>query len=150
MKNKLMWAVLVVLVCAIIYAATGDEFATLTSSIERRNLEPNIKPVWEHVITWTYDFDDAGAETFAIKLNGILLKIIIDIPATARTGTTSQVLIQDNGDHTIFDSGELAESDTVPYVFNVYEPLTGTIDIIYEPSNDPCSTETPVVTLRGI
>lgn len=150
MNKKLMWGILAILVCAVIFAATGDESVVLTSSVARRQQEPLIKPVWEHVITWTYDLDDAGAETMALPLNGILLKIIIDIPATARTGTTSQVLIKDNGDHTIFDSGEQAESDTVPYVFNVYEPLTGTIDIIYEPSNDPCSTENPVVTLRGI
>lgn len=151
MKKIIGYSILALCLCAILLADTGDESVVLTSSVERRNIEPNIKPVWEHVITWTYDSDDAGAETQAININGILLKVVIDIPATTTTGTTSQVLIKDNGDHTIFDSGEQAESDTVPYVFSVYEPLTGTIDVSIEPSDVAgTSGSTPVVTLRGI
>ena len=39
----------------------------------------------------------------------------------------------------------------MPYAFSVYEPLSGTIDIIYEPSAAGGSVvEYPVVTLRGI
>lgn len=129
-------------------ASTGDESATITRQTDLRH---NVNfPVWDAIVTWTYDSDDAGAETQAVHINGILLKVIIDIPATTTTATTSQVLIKDDGDHTIFDSGEQAESDTVPYVFNLFEPVTGTIDIIYEPSTYAGSTETPVVTLRGI
>jgi len=146
--------ILTILACAVIagllLAATGDESGTVTTSLDKRVLSDNY-PVWEHVITWTYDSDDAGAETVSIPINGILLKVVCDFPATTTTGTTSQVLIQDNGDHTIFDSGEQAESDTVPYAFSVYEPLSGTIDIIYEPSAAGGSVvEYPVVTLRGI
>lgn len=151
MKNVKIGLIVIFCLCAILWAGTGDESVVLTSSVERRNQEPLIKPVWEHVITWTYDSDDAGVETQAININGILLKVVIDIPATTTTGTTSQVLIKDNGDHTIFDSGEQAESDTVPYLFNLYEPLTGTIDISIEPSAAAgTSGSTPVVTLRGI
>ncbi len=149
MKKKMIYLGLLLFACAILYAGTGDESAVLTSSVERRNQEPNIKPVWEHVITWTYDTDDAGAETQAININGILLKVVIDIPVTTTTGTTSQVLIKDNGDHTIFDSGEQAENDT--YVFSLYEPLSGTIDISIEPSAAAGTNgSTPVVTIRGI
>jgi len=154
MKKRLIfwiYCVLLMCVCALLYAATGNESGVLTSSVESRQTEPLTKPVWEHVITWTYDSDDTGAETVSVPINGVLLKVVIDIPATTNTGTTSQVLIKDNGDHTVFDSGEQAESDTVPYVFSVYEPLTGTIDVIYEPSGASGSTvEYPVVTLRGI
>lgn len=148
MRKKLLLILAVLCLMGILWA--GDETATLTSSVERRNQEPFVKPVWEHVITWTYDADDAGLEAQAVPINGILLKIVIDIPATNTTGTTSQVLIKDNGDHTIFDSGEQAESDTVPYLFSVFEPLTGTIDISIEPSAAAgTGGSTPVVTLRG-
>jgi len=151
MKKSLVTAILLLLACTLLYAATGDESSVLTSTVDRRVQEPANMPVWEHVITWTYDTDDAGAETQAVPINGILLKVVIDIPATTTTGTTSQVLIKDNGDHTIFDSGEQAESDTVPYMFSVYEPLSGTIDISIEPSAAAgTSGSSPVVTLRGM
>ena len=130
--------------------ATGDESVILTTFEDLRNSEPRTKPVWEGVVTWTYDSDDTGLESLTVtELNGILLKIVISVPVTTTTGTTSQVLIKDNGDNTIFDSGELAESAT-PYTFNVFEPLSGDIDISYEPSAAAGSAETPKLTLRGI
>ena len=126
---------------------TGDESATITTSLEQRG-DPKL-PVWEHLITWTYDTDDAGAETQAIGLNGVLLKIVFSIPVTTRTGTTSQLLIKDNSDNTIFDSGELAEN--VTYTFNLFEPLSGTIDLVYEPSaTSQKASVSPTVLLRGI
>ncbi len=128
--------------------ATGDESAVITTSLEQRG-DPKL-PVWEHLITWTYDTDDEGAETQAININGVLLKIVFSVPVTSRQGTTSQLLIKDNSDNTIFDSGELAESAT-PYTFNLFEPLSGEIDVIYEPSATSQSTvENPSVLLRGI
>lgn len=126
--------------------ATGDESVTITSTVDNRD-DYNM-PVWEHLITWTYDADDAGAETQAVNINGILLKVVFTIPATTATGTTSQLLIKDNADNTIFDSGELAENAT--YGFNLFEPLSGTIDVTYEPSAAAQSAETPTVTIRGI
>lgn len=128
--------------------ATGDESVVLTSSVDERVTESNSMPVWEHLITWSYDTDDEGAETLPIPINGLLRKIVFTIPATTTTGTTSQLLIKDNADNTIFDSGELAENAT--YTFNVDEPLSGTIDVSYEPSAAAGSTETPTVTLRGV
>ena len=130
--------------------ATGDESVVLTSLIDYRNVEPGIKPVWEALVTWTYDTDDAGLESLTIpELNGILLKIVISVPVTSRTGTTSQIIIKDSNDNTIFDSGEIAESAT-PYTFNLFEPLAGDIDISYEPSASATSAETPTALLRGI
>lgn len=127
--------------------ATGNESAVITTSLEQRG-DPKL-PVWEHLITWTYDTDDEGAETQAININGVLLKIVFDIPLTTRGGTTSQLLIKDNSDNTIFDSGELAENAT--HTFNLFEPLSGEIDVIYEPSATSQSTiENPTVLLRGI
>jgi len=146
---KIVYLTLALCLCAALWAGAGDESAVLTSSVERRQQEPLIKPVWEHVITWTYDLNDDGAETQSIPINGILLKVVIDIPAG--DWTEAQVIIKDNGDHTIFDSGEQLDSDTVPYAFSLFEPLSGTIDISFEPDAAPGGTyEYPVVTLRGI
>lgn len=151
MKKTLIGTLILLGICAVLWAATGNEDAVLTSSVERRNQEPLIKPVWEHVITWTYDADDAGAETQSININGILLKVIMTIPDTTTDTTTEQLLIKDNGDNTIFDSGELTEGEGVTYTFNLYEPVTGTIDIILEPSTfSGDAVTTKVVTLRGI
>jgi len=151
MKKRIVILAILLSFCLLLYADTGNETSVLTSSVERRNQEPLIKPVWEHVITYTYDADDAGAVTQSIPINGILLKVIMTIPDTTTDNTTEQLLIKDNGDNTIFDSTELTEGEGVTYTFNLYEPLTGTIDIILEPSaasGDAVTTK--VVTLRGI
>ena len=151
MKKRIMVLLILLIAGAVIWAATGNEDAVLTSSVDRRNQEPLIKPVWEHVITWTYDADDAGAETQSINVNGILLKVVMTIPDTTTDTTTEQLLIKDNGDNTIFDSGELTEGEGVTYTFNLFEPLSGTIDIILEPSAaSQDAVTTKVVTLRGI
>lgn len=148
MKKVIFYLVLLLSICAILYAATGDETVVLTSSVERRNREPLIKPVWEHVITGTFDSDDTGDVTQAIPINGILLKVILTVPNTTNA-STGQVVIKDNGDNTIFDSGEQAETNT--YTFNTYEPLTGMIDIVIGPSGAMGSTAGDiVVTIRGM
>ena len=151
MKRLLIYLLILMGVTTVLWAVTGNEDAVLTSSVERRNQEPLIKPVWEHVITWTYDADDAGAETQSININGILIKVIMTIPDTTADTTTEQLLIKDNGDNTIFDSGELTEGEGVTYTFNLFEPVTGTIDVIMEPSAaSQDAVTTKVVTLRGI
>ena len=151
MKKRIVILLILLIAGAVIWAATGNEDAVLTSSVERRNQEPLIKPVWEHVVTWTYDADDAGAETQSINVNGILIKVIMTIPDTTADTTTEQLLIKDNGDNTIFDSGELTEGEGVTYTFNLFEPVTGTIDVILEPSvASQDAVTTKVVTLRGI
>ncbi|KKN77698.1 hypothetical protein LCGC14_0358240 [marine sediment metagenome] len=124
-----------------------DQTITITTELDQR-IDP-LLPVWEHLITASYDTDDTSVATQAININGILLKVVISVPVTTATGTTSQVLIKDNNDVTIFDSGELAESAT-PYTFNLFEALSGSIDVSYEPSGAAGSAETPTITLRGI
>ncbi len=151
MKKRLVILAILLCACLLLYADTGNETSVLTSWVERRNQEPLIKPVWEHVITYTYDADDAGAVTQAFPVNGILIKVIMTIPDTTTDTTTEQLLIKDNGDNTIFDSGELTEGEGVTYTFNLFEPVTGTIDVIMEPSTfSGDAVTTKVVTLRGI
>ena len=148
MKKTLIAILILLCIGAVLWAT---ETSVLTSWVERRNQEPLIKPVWERVVTFTYDVDDALAKTHTLPINGILLKVIMELPLTTAAGTTEQLLILDNGDNTIFDSTEVAENNT--HVFDVYEPLTGLVDLILEPSaasEDVDDATTKVVTLRGI
>ena len=146
--KKTLIALLILL--SVVTVAWATKVSVLTSWVERRNQEPLIKPVWERVVTFTYASADIGTKTEALPINGILIKVIMELPVTNVGGTTEQLLILDNGDNTIFDSTEVAEENT--HTFNVYEPLSGTIDLVLEPS--AASTDvggtTKVVTLRGI
>lgn len=149
MKTKLLYLFLLLFACVALYAIAGEGTVVLTSSVERRNQEPLIKPVWEHVVTATFDADDVNDVTQAVNINGILLKVVLTVPDTS-SDPTGQVVIKDNGNHTIFDSGEQVAGYS--YAFSVYEPLSGTTDVVIGPSAGGTGTTTSdfVVTLRGI
>ncbi len=108
-------------------------------------------PVWEEVITYTLTTTSGGdAITQVIPVNGILQKIVIASGAAAGISGTLTLAIKDNGGNTIFPAtagpAEAAES-----TFSVWEPITGTMSVIVDPSDDPTSgTWEIVVTLRGI
>ena len=124
-----------------------DQTITVTSRYDRRQVDNEMWPVWEIVITGSWDADDTGDITQAVDINGILQKIILKIPNT--DAATAQLKILDNGDNTIFDSGEVAEDATHSY--NVSEPLSGTTDVFLEPSAAMGGSGGDiVVTLRGI
>ena len=146
-KRTLIGILVMLAICAVLWAADGGQSVVLTSWVERRNQEPLIKPVWENVITATFDEDDTTAITHALPQNGILLKVILVAP-DGENGVTYQVTIDDNGDNEIFDSGEQAEADT--YAFDTYEPVTGTIDVNIGPSGAIGDEQDIVVYLRGI
>ncbi len=110
------------------------------------------KNVWEKVIVFTLvDGSGGDAITQSVPLmNGILQKIIIANGAAAGIAGTVTLAIQDNGGNTVFPAtagpAEGAES-----AFNVWEPLTGTISVILDPSDDPTSGSWEItVTLRGV
>ena len=119
----------------------------LTSSVERRNVEPNIKPVWEAVLTFTFASGDTAEVKHALPLNGLLQKIVVT-NSGATAVVTSTVAMDDNADNEIFSAATLAESTT--YNYSVNEPVAGTIDIGVTPSTDPLSAYSVTVTLRGI
>lgn len=128
--------------------ATGNESITITSSVDRRQQEPLQKSVWEYVITATYDVDDTGDVTQSIPVNGTLRKVILTIPSFTNS-ITGQVVIKDNGDNTIFDSGE--QTKGVTYAFNLDEPVSGTLDVVIGVSGAAGGTGGSIaVTLRGI
>ena len=154
MKKSIIALLVVMGICAVLWADVGDIHQTvvLTSWVERRNQEPLIKPVWERVVTATFDEDDITAITQPLPVNGILLKVILNAPDGANNAVTYQVTINDNGDNEIFDSGEQAEILT--YAFDTYESVTGTIDVNIGPSGPiggaVGNTQDIIVTLRGI
>ncbi len=121
---------------------------TMTSVVDPRNDTLNRHPVWEYVLNGLWDADDTADGTHNIHINGILKKIILKVPDTSNA-VTGQVVIKDNGDNTIFDSGEKSENAT--YSFSVHEPLSGTTDVVVGISAASGTAETNVVvTLRGI
>ena len=121
---------------------------TTTSRFDRRTDTQNKHPVWEYVLNGLWDADDTADGTHNLKINGILQKIILTVPDTTNN-VTGQVVIKDDGDNTIFDSGEKAENAT--YAFNVNEPLSGTTDVVVGISAVSGTAATNVVvTLRGI
>lgn len=142
MKKSIIALLILLGFCALLYATT-DQTVVLTSWLDRRNQEPLIKPVWEYVITASYSATDDGNITRAIPLNGILLKIILVVPSDS-----AEVEILDNGNNKIFDS---ADQTTGTHTYTVYEPLTGTIDVVIGPDAAiGGSGGDIVVTLRGI
>ena len=133
--------------------ADGDQTIVLVSrTVEAaKRLSPieTHGKVWEFVIAATFDADDTVAVLFRTPFNGIVKHISVDLPLTTTTGTTSQILIKDNGGIVVFDSQEIAENNTHNFVVDV--PLSGTITISVEPSaasGDAVTIST--ITLRGI
>ena len=107
-------------------------------------------PVWEVVLTWVITAGDGSAEVkYALPKNGILQKIIAKSGAATGIAGTFTLAIDDNGDNEIFTASGPAEGATS--VWNVNEPICGTIDIGVNPNDDPTDgTWTITVTLRGI
>jgi len=130
----------------ILFAADGDETVALTRQTDQRS---NWRyPVWDALVTATWDDDDTGDVTQAITINGIIQKIILVAP-NATNAVTFQLTILDEEDTVIFDSGEQAENAT--YTWSVHEPVTGTIDVVIEPSGALGATNPDAtITLRGL
>lgn len=137
--------ILLALVC-VVYAVVDDEYITLTRQVDiRKNVD---YPVWDVLITATYDDDDTDDVTQALTINGIIQKVIFHVPTFTNGGETAQILIRDNEDRTIFDSGEQPDADT--YAWSTHEPVTGTIDIVIGISGVTGNAVDIIATLRGI
>lgn len=108
-------------------------------------------PVWEEVITYVLTTTSGGdAITHTLPLNGILQKIIVDSGAADTITGTLTIAIKDNGGHSIFPA-TAGPAEGATSIFSVWEPLSGRISVVIDPSDDPdADTWTIVVTLRGI
>ena len=133
--------------------ADGDQTIVLTSETVPDTLQKiKNEVVWEKVITATFDADDTTDVTLALpSFNGTLRHVTFFVPDTTNA-VTKQLQINDNGDNTIFDTGELANVDAdTTYNFSIDEPLIGTIDVVVGISGATGDASTAfVVTLRGI
>jgi len=137
--------VLLVLVC-VVYAVVDDEYITLTRQTDtRKNVD---YPIWDALITATYDADDTDDVTQALTINGIIQKVIFVVPTFTNGAETAQIVIRDNEDRTIFDSGE--QPDAATYAWTLHEPVTGTIDIVIGISGVTGSAADIIATLRGL
>ncbi len=125
--------------------------ATLTSSVERRNKEPNIKSIWERVMTFTLT-DSSGGDAITHTLsnmNGRLRRITVESGTAAGIGGTLTLAINDNRGNPIFPA-TAGPAEEAASVFNVDEVLVGDIDVVVDPNDDPTSgTWAIVVTLQG-
>ena len=128
--------------------ADGDQTIVLTSSTRAKvNTTPN-EDVWEMVVTANFDADDTTDVTLAIPFNGIVRNIVLAVPNTTNAITT-QLQINDNGDNTVFDTGEVAENATYTYATDL--ALSGTIDVVIGVSGAVGASLSEIVaTLRGI
>ncbi len=108
----------------------------LTTELDRRNLEPTKQPVWEHVLTYTIEADGGSSEIkVPLPINGIIRHISAVVGAAGGITGTINLAIDDNADAEIFSATSLAESTTNN--FQVDLPVSGTIDVGVNPSDDP-------------
>lgn len=146
LKTYLVILLMLLAFVCVLLAAPGDEEVALTRQTDNR--KDWRYPVWDALVTATWDDDDTADVTQAITINGIIQKVVLVAP-NGTNAVTYQVVIRDNEDSTIFDSGEQAENAT--YTWSLHEPVTGTIDVVIGPSGALGATNPDAtVTLRGI
>lgn len=137
--------VLLILACVLFAADTGGTVVLTRQTDNRKNVD---YPVWDVLITASWDDDDTGDVTQEIILNGIIQKIIFVAP-DCTSGATFQIEILDHEGRVIFDSGEQVKGTV--YTWNVHEPITGTWSVVTGPSIALGATNPDVIiTLRGI
>lgn len=108
--------------------------------------------VWEKVVTFTIDAGDGSAKTAqAVEINGILQKIVA-VSGAHDNAETFTLSIDDNSDNEIFTAATPATpAEGATSTWNVHEPLSGTVDVNIDPSDDPATGSwTVTITLRGI
>lgn len=126
--------------------------STVTSFVDRRNQEPNVKPIWEQVITFTIEADGGHAElSHTVKVNGTLREMVIEVGAAGGITGTVNVDFDDNRG-VEFDTNaslaELSETIVTPSGGKVVDDFIIRVD----PSDDPTTGSadwTIVVTCRG-
>ncbi len=122
LQRLVIVSLLLALIAGILWAADDSSVAlTFTRKPRRRGT------VWDCTVTGTWDVDDTGAVTQAIKVNGIIQKLVFVVPDTTNNRAMTLAIL-DNEDETIFSSGSVAENDT--YTFSLHEPVAGTIDVV--------------------
>lgn len=123
--------------------------SVLTSLLERRNLEPHTKQVWERKVAFTIETGGGSDElSHEVIVNGTLKDIVIEVGAAAGITGTVNVDFDDNNGVEFDNNDTLAESsETVVAPNKVVDNFT----IRANPSDDPTSGDwVIVVTCKGI
>ena len=129
----------------------GDQTIVQTSQFDRRTDTLNQHPVWEKVITATFDDDDTTDATLEVSMNGIIRHVTFFVPQSTNS-VTKQLQILDNGNNVVFDTGELTHvAGPQTYNFSIDEPLSGSVDVVVGVSGVLGGSGIAMVaTLRGI
>lgn len=120
----------------------------LTSLVEDRNTEPNIKPIWERVVTFTVETGGGSDEmSHDVLVNGTLRDVVIEVGVAAGITGTVNVDLDDNRGVEFKANATLAEgSETIVAPNKVVNNFTIRVD----PSDDPTSGDwVIVVTCKG-
>ena len=137
--------------CTIAWAANSS---SLTDSIEKRNDEPKIKPIWMRETTFVVEADGGSSEiSHTVLVNGNLREMVIRVGAAGSiTGTVNVDF--DDIDGVEFDTnatlGELSETIVTLSTSNG-KPVNNFI-IRLDPSDDPTAGQADweiIVTCRG-
>jgi len=126
--------------------------STLTSSVDLRNAEPYIKPVWEQVITFLIEAGGGATEIkHTVYVNGILREMVIEVGTAGGITGTVNVDFDDNRGVEFDTNASLAEgSETI--VTPSGGKFVNDFIIRLDPSDDPTAGNDDweiVVTCRG-
>ena len=142
--KKIILILLLFIIVGVLWADTVSD-GTVSQIFNRKPRRNNT--VWEDVITAVFDATDTASVTQAVKLNGIIQRVILEAPDNTNYAPC-KVQIYDDRDVLIFDSSFLVN---VIYEFIISEPVTGTIDVVISiPFAMGATNPDIVVTLRGI
>ncbi len=127
---------------------------SVTSLVDRRNLEPHTKKIWEIVSTFVIEAGGGATEiSHTVPINGLLREATIQVgDAGGITGTVNVDF--DDADSVPFDTNNtLGEGSKTLTVFNlgVGKPVNNFI-IRLDPSDDPTAGNDDweiIVTCRG-
>ncbi|HDY86180.1 hypothetical protein LCGC14_1851800 [marine sediment metagenome] len=128
----------------------------LTSFADNRNDEPLIKPNWKAVFTFTIEADGGASEISVplANLNGTIQSVVASSGTAAGITGTFALTIDDDDDNQRFTSDTPATpAEGLASSFDMNIPVTGTIDVKVNPSDDPTTGQadwTITVVLRGI
>ncbi len=128
--------------------------SSITSSLDRRNIEPYTKKVWEATVTFLVEAGGGAAEmSHTVSINGLLREAFIAVGSAG--GITGNVDVDfDDSNGVEFDTNNtLSEGSETVVAFNnrVGIPITS-FTIRVDPSDDPTAGNDDweiVVTCRG-
>ena len=127
---------------------------SVTSSLDRRNLEPNIKKVWEYEVTFVIEADGGHAEiSHTLPVNGMLREMVIEVGAAGGITGTVNVDFDDSNGVEFDTNATLAEgSETIVTPNSGNGKAINGLIIRLDASDDPTTGQDDweiVVTCRG-